>query len=88
MKEEIKALSDRVKDAKKKADNAAQEQKNLEQEVAKSLMGKSRFNPEMLSRLIEEASQKKERATKERATKNGNRTGTATCESEENCRRA
>lgn len=83
MKEEIKALSDRVKDAKKKADNAAQEQKNLEQEVAKSLMGKSRFNPEMLSRLIEEASQKKERATK-----NGNRTGTATCESEENCRRA
>lgn len=59
MKEEIKALSDRVKDAKKKADNAAQEQKNLEQEVAKSLMGKSRFNPEMLSRLIEEASQKK-----------------------------
>ena len=83
MKEEIKALSDRVKDAKKKADNAAQEQKNLEQEVAKSLMGKSRFNPEMLSRLIEEASQKKERATK-----NGNRTGTATSESEENCRRA
>ena len=59
MKEEIKALSDRVKDAKKKADNAAQEQENLEQEVAKSLMGKSRFNPEMLSRLIEEASQKK-----------------------------
>ena len=29
MKEEIKALSDRVKDAKKKADNAAQEQETL-----------------------------------------------------------
>ena len=59
MKKEIKELAERAGEAKRKAENAAEEQESLEQEVAKSLMGKSQFTPEMLRRLIDEASMKK-----------------------------
>lgn len=64
MKAEIKALADRVREANTKARAAAEEQENLEREVAKSLMGKSHFNPEMLSRLIDEAARKKKELQK------------------------